>query len=274
MTALGLKTAVPTADPVRPLARLNRPSIYVGALSLAGVIAVYWFFATRPGVNPALVPPPPRVVRTFFELLASGELLENTIASLERVLIGFVIGSAIAVLLGCLAGWFRFWGYVLNPIIDAIRPVPALAYIPLVIVWVGIGEPSRIIIIALAVFKPCVVNARAGMQEVAQIYVDAARTLGASKVRIFWTIAIPSAVPYLIAGMRTALSTGFLALVAAELIAAPTGLGFMIQNAGQYFRTDIAIAGIIVIGIIGSLLDQIAKFVGEYLTSWAEVRKS
>jgi ABC-type nitrate/sulfonate/bicarbonate transport system permease component len=142
-----------------------------------------------------------------------------------------------------------------------------------VIVWVGIGEPSRIIIIVLAVFKPCVVNARAGMQEVREVYVDAARTLGASPLRVFFTVALPSAVPYLIAGMRTGLSTGFLALVAAELIAAPTGLGFMIQNAGQYFRTDITIVGIVVIGIVGALLDQIARAVGQHLTAWAEVRR-
>jgi NitT/TauT family transport system permease protein/taurine transport system permease protein len=234
---------------------------------------MYWILATRPGVNSALIPAPPRIAQTFWELTLSGELLENTVASLTRVVIGFVIGAGLAILLGCLAGWFRLWGYVLNPLIDAIRPIPALAYIPLVIVWVGIGEPSRIIIIVLAVFKPCVVNARAGMQEVAQIYVDAARTLGASKIRVFSTVAIPSAIPYLVAGMRTALSTGFLALVAAELIAAPTGLGFMIQNAGQYFRTDIAIVGIIVIGIVGSILDQAAKLSGQYLTSWAEVRR-
>lgn len=253
--------------------KMGRPSVYVGALSLAVVVGLYWLLATRPGVNPALVPTPPRIAQTFVELLMNGELLENTRASVWRVLVGFLFGAGAAVMLGCLAGWFRVWGYVLNPLIDAIRPIPALAYIPLVIVWVGIGEPSRIIIIALAVFKPCVVNARAGMQEVAQIYVDAARTLGASKVRVFWTVAIPSAIPYLIAGMRTALSTGFLALVAAELIAAPTGLGFMIQNAGQYFRTDIAIVGIIVIGIVGSILDQIARVTGQYLTSWAEVRR-
>jgi ABC-type nitrate/sulfonate/bicarbonate transport system permease component len=91
---------------------------------------------------------------------------------------------------------------------------------------------------------------------------------------VFWTVALPSAVPYLIAGMRTAMSTGFLALVAAELIAAPTGLGFMIQNAGQYFRTDIAIVGIVVIGIVGSILDQFAKVTGQYLTKWAEVHRS
>jgi ABC-type nitrate/sulfonate/bicarbonate transport system permease component len=266
--------SAPKTDFAVRIGTIFRPSILLGGLSIALVVALYWLVATRPGVNPALVPTPPRIALTFWEELRSGELAINTWASLQRVMIGFVIGSAVAVLLGCLAGWFRFWGYFLNPLIDAIRPIPALAYIPLVIVWVGIGEPSRIIIIALAVFKPCVVNARAGMQEVAQIYVDAARVLGAGKVRVFWTVALPSAVPYLIAGMRTAMSTGFLALVAAELIAAPTGLGFMIQNAGQYFRTDIAIVGIVVIGIVGSILDQLAKVTGQYLTKWSEVRRS
>jgi ABC-type nitrate/sulfonate/bicarbonate transport system permease component len=244
-----------------------------GALSLALVIGAYWLVATRPGVNPALVPAPPRIAAELIAQLQSGDLLLNTWASLQRVLIGFVIGAALAALLGSLAGWFRLWGYFLNPLIDAIRPIPALAYIPLIIVWVGIGEPSRIIIIALAVFKPCVVNARAGMQEVAQIYVDAARTLGASPVRIFTTVALPSAVPYIIAGMRTGLSTGFLALVAAELIAASSGLGFMIQNAGQYFRTDTVLVGIMAIGVVGALLDQVAWRIGHRLTRWSETRR-
>ncbi len=229
--------------------------------------------ALRSGINPALVPAPPQIFEALVDELRSGDLQVNTISSLQRVVIGFIVGASVAVVLGSLAGWFRVFGYVFNPLIDAIRPVPALAYIPLVIVWVGIGEPSRVIIIALAVFKPCVVNARAGMQEVAQIHVDAARTLGASKWRVFRTVGVPSAIPYLIAGLRTGLSTGFLALVAAELIAAPTGLGFMIENAGQYFRTDITIVGIIVIGILGALLDQIATRTGRALTSWSEVRR-
>jgi ABC-type nitrate/sulfonate/bicarbonate transport system permease component len=250
-----------------------RPPFVVGCLSLGGVILLYWLMALRPGTNPALVPAPPQIFEALIEELRSGDLMVNTLSSLNRVVVGFVIGAGLAIVLGSLAGWFRSFGYVLNPLIDAIRPVPALAYIPLVIVWVGIGEPSRIIIIALAVFKPCVVNARAGMQEVAQIHVDAARTLGASKWRVFTTVAIPSAVPSLIAGLRTGLSTGFLALVAAELIAAPTGLGFMIQNAGQYFRTDITIVGIIVIGMLGAILDQIAMRTGRVLTSWSEVRR-
>jgi len=102
---------------------------------------------------------------------------------------------------------------------------------------------------------------------------DAARTLGASRWRVFATVALPSAIPYFIAGMRTGVSTGFLALVAAELIAAPSGLGFMIQNAGQYFRTDVTIVGIIVIGILGAILDQIANRAGRRLTAWSDVRR-
>jgi ABC-type nitrate/sulfonate/bicarbonate transport system permease component len=253
--------------------RALRPSVIVGALSLLGVVGLYWLMALRPGTNPALVPAPPQIVAAFIEELRSGDLAVNALASLQRVVIGYAIGASLALILGAMAGWFKYWGYILNPIIDAIRPIPALAYIPLVIVWIGIGEPSRIIIIVLAVFKPCVVNARAGMKEVAQIYVDAARTLGASKWRVFSTVAIPSAIPYFIAGMRTGVSTGFLALVAAELIAAPSGLGFMIQNAGQYFRTDVTIVGIIVIGLLGALLDQVASQAGRALTGWSDVRR-
>jgi len=253
--------------------RLFSPAVAVGALSLAAVVGVYWLLALRPGTNAALVPVPQKILAAFAEEIANGNLPTNMLASIQRVLIGFFLGAALALILGAMAGWFKWWGWILNPIIDAIRPIPALAYIPLVIVWVGIGEPSRLIIIALAVFKPCVVNARAGMQEVAQIYVDAARTLGASKWRVFTTVAIPSAIPYFIAGLRTGVSTGFLALVAAELIAAPSGLGFMIQNAGQYFRTDITIVGIIVIGVLGALLDQGASRAGRALTKWSDARK-
>lgn len=267
-------SAVPASmRPPGAWSHLLSPALLIGALSLALAVGGYWLFAARPGVNEALMPTPARIAATLVEELRTGDLVANTLASLQRVMIGFAIGGAAAVLLGSIAGWFRYGGYFLNPLIDAIRPVPALAYIPLVILWVGIGEPSRLIIIALAVFKPCVVNARAGMREVAQIYVDAAQMLGAGKVRLFTTVALPSAVPYLIAGLRTGLSTGFLALVAAELIAASSGLGFMIQNAGQYFRTDVVIVGIIAIGLVGAVLDQIARAVGQYLTRWSDVRR-
>lgn len=248
------------------------PKFLLGTLSVAVVIGAYWIYTLQPESNQILTPPPPKVVEAFFDSLVSGELIGHILASLNRVLIGFFIGVALAVLLGCAAGWFRFAGYVLNPLIDAIRPIPALAYIPLVIVWVGIDEPARIIIIVLAVFKPTVVNTRQGMKEVPNIYVEAAESLGASKLATFWRVGLPNAIPFIMAGMRTGLATGFLALVAAELIAASNGLGFMISNAGQNLRIDNVLMGIVVIGIVATILDAIAVRVQSYLTRWSEVR--
>ncbi len=179
-----------------------------GTLSLAVVIGVYWLITLAPGANPRLTPPPPAVVEALIESLADGSLIRHTWASLFRVIVGFGIGAALAVVIGCTAGWFRRGSYLLDPIIEAIRPIPALAYIPLVIVWIGIDEPARLTIIILAVFKPVVVNARQGMKEVPAIYVEAAESLGASKFAMFWQVALPNAVPYIVSGLRIGLATG------------------------------------------------------------------
>jgi ABC-type nitrate/sulfonate/bicarbonate transport system permease component len=249
------------------------PKLLWGTLSVALVIGAYWVYTILPGSNQVLTPTPLKVVEALFKAIANGSLFEHVGASLYRVLIGFAIGVALAVLIGCTAGWFRTAGYLLDPLIEAIRPIPALAYIPLVIVWVGIDEPARIIIIVLAVFKPTVVNTRQGMKEIPNIYVEAAESLGASTIATFWRVALPNAVPFIMSGMRTGLATGFLALVAAELIASSNGLGFLISNAGQNLRIDIVLMGIVVIGIVATILDAIAVRVQNYLTRWSEVRR-
>lgn len=262
-----------TAVPPVP-ARFSKCSLYlISVLSVITAIGIYWLIAKLPGTNPALVPLPSTIAKTFVEQLTNGDLIANTLASLKRVAIGFGIGGMLAVLLGAIAGWYPVGGAILNPLINAIRPIPALAYIPLFIVWIGIDETTRILVLILATFKPAVVNARAGMRQIPQIHVDAAGTLGASQTEIFYTVALPNAVPYMVAGLRTALSTCFLALVAAELVAAEDGLGFMIHSGAQYFRTDIIFVGIVAIGIVAVALDWIAARVGDYLTRWAEVRQ-
>lgn len=255
--------------------RINRRAskLLLGTLSIATVIGLYWLYTVRPDANQVVTPPPPAVFDALVEGLTSGTLLEHTLASLQRVLIGFVIGTGLAVLLGCTAGWFRVAGDLLNPIIDAIRPIPALAYIPLVIVWLGIDEPARVVVIILAVFKPCVVNTRQGMKEVPAIYVEAAESLGASRIATFWRVGLPNAIPFIMAGMRTGLATGFLALVAAELVAADNGLGYLISNAGQNLRIDNVLVGIVVIGVVATVLDAIAVRAQRYLTRWSEVRR-
>jgi ABC-type nitrate/sulfonate/bicarbonate transport system permease component len=246
----------------------------LGFLTIAVIVGAYWIYTLQPQANQTLTPPPPKVLAALWTAIANGSLLVNIGWSLFRVVVGFVIGVVLAVLMGCTAGWFRYAGYVLNPIIESIRPIPALAYIPLVIVWVGIDEPARILIIVLAAFKPTVVNTRQGMKEVPAIYVEAAESLGASPMATFWRVALPHAIPYIMAGMRTGLATGFLALVAAELIASSNGLGFLISNAGQNLQIDVVLMGIVVIGVVATLLDALAVRVQAYLTRWAEVRQS
>ena len=246
----------------------------IGFITIAVIVGAYWIYTLQPQANQTLTPPPPKVLAALWTAIANGSLFVNIGWSLFRVVVGFVIGVVLAVLMGCTAGWFRYAGYVLNPIIESIRPIPALAYIPLVIVWVGIDEPARILIIVLAAFKPTVVNTRQGMKEVPNIYVEAAESLGASRMATFWRVAIPNAIPYIMAGMRTGLATGFLALVAAELIASSNGLGFLISNAGQNLQIDVVLMGIVVIGVVATLLDAMAVRAQAYLTRWSEVRQS
>lgn len=266
------RTGADVARRLRKSQSETTPRLLWGLASVTAVIGAYWLYTLTPGANAVITPPPPKILEALTIAIGNGSLFVNVGASLMRVLIGFAIGATLAVLIGCTAGWFKTAGYILDPLIDAIRPIPALAYIPLVIVWIGIGEPARIAIIILAVFKPTVVNTRQGMKEVPRIYVEAAEALGTSKVGTFWRVALPNAVPFIVAGMRTGLSTGFLALVAAELIASSNGLGFLISNAGQNLRIDIVLMGIAVIGIVATILDTIAVRTQKYLTRWSETR--
>lgn len=249
------------------------PRLAWGTASVAAVIGMYWLVTVLPGSNQVITPPPPAVLNALLEGLANSSLLGHIGASLYRVLVGFAIGAVLAVVIGCTAGWFKTAGYILDPLIDAVRPIPALAYIPLVIVWVGIDEAARITIIWLAVFKPTVVNTRQGMKEIPRIYVEAAESLGTSGLATFWRVALPNAIPFIVSGMRIGLATGFLALVAAELIASSNGLGFLIANSGQNLRIDRVLMGIVAIGAVAMILDGVAVRIQNYLTRWSEVRR-
>lgn len=249
--------------------RRRRARILLGALSLAVVIAGYAIVSGLPTSNPALLPPLSAIWSNLVDGLRSGTLLSATGASLQRVAIGYVLGCAAAVIIGSLRGWYRTVGYLLDPIIDGLRPVPALAYIPLVILWFGIGESARVLVIGLAAFLSCVVSVTAGMKEVPEVYVDAARTLGASRGQIFRTIALPASVPYIFAGLRVALGAAWGTLVAAELIAAQTGLGFLLEEGQQFFHTETVIVALVLIGILGYLMDLLLKTLEERMLRWA-----
>lgn len=246
--------------------------LFLGALSVATVFAVYVWITHRPENNPALLPPISDIVTSFFVNLKSGSLMTALGASLFRISMGFVIGTTLALMVGCLVGWYKTIEYLLDPLIEAIRPIPPLAYIPIIIIWFGIGEFSRVLIITIACFMVCVVNVIAGMKNVPQVYVDAASTMGASRFQVFRTVAVPAATPFIITGYRIALAAAWTTLVASELLAAQNGLGFLLQEGRRYFLTDQVMMIIVIIGTCAFIMDRIFRRIQANLMRWSEVR--
>ena len=247
--------------------------LILGALSVFSVLLAYSWITSLPDNNPALLPPLPDIFNAFVLNLSQGSLLDALGASLYRISMGFLIGSSCALVVGCLIGWYKPIEYLLDPLIEAVRPIPPLAYIPIVIIWFGIEEFSRILLISIACFMVCVVNVVAGMKNVPQIYVDAAATMGATRFQIFKTVAIPAATPFIFTGLRIALAAAWTTLVAAELIAAPSGLGFLLQEGRRYFLTDQVMMVIAIIGACAFTMDRTFRVIQTRLTRWSEARE-
>lgn len=252
---------------------LTSRRLLLGVLSVAVVFAAYIWVTNLPDNNPALLPPISDIVASFFSNINSGNLFTALGASLFRIVMGFVIGTTLALALGCLIGWYKTIEYLFDPLIEAVRPIPPLAYIPIIIIWFGIEEFSRVLIITIACFMVCVVNVIAGMKNVPQVYVDAASTMGASRWQVFRTVAIPAATPFIITGYRIALAAAWTTLVASELLAAQNGLGFLLQEGRRYFLTDQVMMIIIIIGVCAFTMDRMFRRIQAYLMQWSEARE-
>jgi ABC-type nitrate/sulfonate/bicarbonate transport system permease component len=227
----------------------------LAAISLATVIIV-WAAVTNFGwVNHALVPTPQEVGRAAAAAIADGSLWRNTVASLTRVIEGFAVAMLIAVPLGAAMGISGRLRGLVEPLIELLRPVPPIAFIPLAILWFGIEEASKVMIIAYGAFFPIFVNTMAGFRDVDRVHVRAAQTLGAHRLHLFRDVVLPSAFPQIVTGARLGMGMAFIVLVAAELVASSEGLGFLINDARFSFRTDQIFVGIITIGILGFALN-------------------
>ena len=247
--------------------------VILGAASVIAVLLSYSWVTGLPDNNPALLPPIPHIGQAFVINVTRGTLIDALGASLYRISLGFAIGTSCALAIGCLIGWYKTIEYLLDPLIEAVRPIPPLAYIPIVIIWFGIEEFSRVLLISIACFMVCVVNVVAGMKNVPQVYVDAASTMGATRFQIFRTVAIPAATPFIFTGFRIALAAAWTTLVAAELIAAPSGLGFLLQEGRRYFLTDQVMMIIVIIGACAFTMDRTFRWVQARLTRWSEARE-
>jgi len=230
---------------------------YLPALGVLAVLVTLWWIAA--GGSP-IFPSPIAVLKAIGELIREGTLLQHIYASLYRVTIGYLGALALAIPLGSLMGWFPRWFAAVNPVIQILRPISPIAWIPLAILWFGVGDASPTFLIFLATFFPVVVATASGVHLVEQQYVRAARNFGVNGFTLYRRVIFPAALPNIITGMRVGLGVAWLVVVAAEMVAINSGLGYLIidaRNAGS--RYDLVVAGMVIIGIIGFGLDAIMR---------------
>jgi NitT/TauT family transport system permease protein len=235
----------------------------------AAIVALWYAIHYSAIVNPVLVPPPHQVASRFWEL-AGQRLPLDVWMSTQRVFIGVSLGILAAVPVGFVLGWYREVRSFIDPLINFFRALPPIALIPLVIVYFGVDETAKVVILFYASFFAGVIVMYEGIAQISPIFVRVARTLGATDGEIFLKVVIPLAVPHMLTALRVALGVAWATLVASELIAARQGLGSLIQNAAAFFQLDIIYAGIICIGFVALAMDLALRRVARRLIAWQE----
>jgi taurine transport system permease protein len=234
---------------------------------------VGWFLITNLGlIKPLFLPTPQAVFEQFYEYLTGAAndkpLWQHLVASVLRVSVAFWLAFLTAVPVGIAMGMSRVVRGIFDPPIEFYRPLPPLAYLPLIIIWFGIDETPKVLLIYLACFAPLALAARSGMKSAAQEQINAAYSMGANYRQVIVHVILPSALPEILVGMRIAIGFGWTTLVAAEMVAANVGLGQMVLNASNFLRTDIVIMGIVVIGVIAYLFDLLMRWVERKVVPW------
>ena len=222
-------------------------------LALVGLV-VAWEVVARIGWVPVLfLPSPVGVIAEGWDMIVSGELAGHLAASLERLLLGFVVGGGLGVVGGIAVGFFSVAEAVGTPLIAATFPVPKIALLPLLILWLGLGEPSKVAVIALGVFFPMAINTAAGVRQADPLLIRAAAAFGARRWSVIRKVILPSALPMIFAGLRLGAGTALLLLVAAEMIAVESGIGFLVLHAGHIMATTKLMVGIVLLSLLGVL---------------------
>ena len=244
----------------------------ISIVTIAGLL-VLWIVATRQGWIKPLFLPPPETIGTALQQAVNGELdgeplWNHLLASLLRVVEAFVLAVILGVPLGLAMGTSKIARGIFDPLIEFYRPLPPLAYLPLMIIWFGIGEPSKVLLIFLACLAPVALAARSGVLSASQDQINAARSMGASQVQVLLHVVLPAALPDILVGLRIGMGVGWTTLVAAEMIAADTGIGQMVLNASNFLRTDVVIMGIFLIGICAGLFEFGIRWLERVLTPW------
>jgi taurine transport system permease protein len=237
------------------------------------VLVALWFLVTEAHwVKPLFLPSPLAVWNKFILALTDGvsnsTLIQHTLASLGRVFGAFALALVTAVPIGILMGVNRVVRGLFDPIIEFYRPLPPLAYLPLVIIWLGIGEFPKVFLIFLAIFAPMAIAARAGVRSVSTEQIHAAYAMGATRGQVISQVILKAAMPEIFTGMRIGIGVGWTTLVAAEMVAANRGLGFMVLNSAENLESDTVIMGIFIIGVFAFAFDMLIRYLEKVMIPW------
>lgn len=247
-------------------------TLSVMAATIATALGVWWFVTAFGLIAPLFLPSPAAVaqqaVRVWTEGFVDSTLAEHLLASLGRVFAALAAAIVIGVPAGLALGLSRIARGVIEPLIEFYRPIPPLAYLPLIVIWFGIGEFSKVLLIFLAILAPVVISTAASVRAVDPDRINAARSLGASRTQTVSLVVLPSVLPDILTGVRIGLGAGWSTLVAAELVAATQGLGFMVQSAAQFLVTDVVVLGILVIAAVAFALELLIRLVQRLAVPW------
>ena len=245
----------------------------IAAVVFVGLLALWWLATAGGWVGPLFLPSPVAVWRRLIELALSGQLWLDAEVSIYRILVGFLIASALAIPVGVLVGSYRFWEAAIEPLVDFIRYMPVVAFVPLTILWSGTGDTQKFLIIWIGTFFQQVLLIMDNVKRVPWDFIDIGRTLELKEREILARIVVPSALPGIWDSLRISLGWAWTWLVLAELVAATSGLGYRITVAQRFFQTDTIVGYILVLGCFGLVTDQAMKAIGRRLFHYVEARR-
>lgn len=251
-------------------------STMLSIIGILGFLIIWQVLAITNIVDSRYLSSPIEVVSLFMTKLSDpnpdGAVIGvNILASLAVALSGFGLAIIIGIPLGLFMGWYKGFDSFMRPIFEIIRPIPPVSWIPLTIVWLGIGLQAKALIVFFAAFVPCLINSYTGIQQTSEVLKNVAKTCGASYFTIFWKVGIPSSMTLTFAGIKVAIGNAWATLVAAEMLAASSGLGYMILMGRQFGRVDLVILGIAVIGVIGALITIIVNALENKVLGWKKL---
>lgn len=250
---------------------MSKRSVLLGGSTIALLLTAWWAACALELVSPFILPSPRSVVEAAIRVnggYLGSTLISHLQASVSVVLVGFFAAAIVGVPLGVAMAWLRPLDVAFGPVLSVLRPIPPPAWIPLSILWFGIGLSGKTFVVFIAAITPCLINSYVGVKQVPRELISAARTLGASQREQLLRVAVPSGLPFIVSGLRIGLSTAWASLVAAELVVATAGFGFLIMSGYRNFEADIMAGGIAAVAMTGFAMDLLLQYAERHLLDW------